>query len=94
MHTLTDTPETAAPALAPIQAGQRIEALDAVRGFALLGICVMNIEFFNRAMSTLGRGMPGGLTGIDWLASSSPTSSPANSGRFSRCCSAWASPSC
>lgn len=69
MHTLTDTPETAAPALAPIQAGQRIEALDAVRGFALLGICVMNIEFFNRAMSTLGRGMPAGLTGIDWLAS-------------------------
>ncbi|MDB5959730.1 MAG: hypothetical protein JWP59_1024, partial [Massilia sp.] len=43
--------------------------LDVVRGFALLGICVMNIEFFNRAMSTLGTGMPTGLTGIDWLAS-------------------------
>ena len=70
MHTLTDTPEKAMPLpLAPLPAGQRIEALDAVRGFALLGICVMNIEFFNRAMSTLGTGMPPGLTGIDWLAS-------------------------
>src|SRR5450830_927637 len=67
MHTLTDVPET--KPLAPIAAGQRIEALDAVRGFALLGICVMNIEFFNRAMSTLGTGMPVGLTGMDWLAS-------------------------
>ncbi|MDB5959715.1 MAG: hypothetical protein JWP59_1009, partial [Massilia sp.] len=62
MHTLTDTPEKATPALAPLPAGQRIEALDVVRGFALLGICVMNIEFFNRAMSSLGTGMPIGLT--------------------------------
>jgi len=69
MHTLTDTPEKADIAMAPLPAGQRIEALDAVRGFALLGICVMNIEFFNRAMSTLGTGMPSGLTGLDWLAS-------------------------
>src|SRR5450830_765797 len=67
MHTLTDVPETTT--LAPIAAGQRIEALDAVRGFALLGICVMNIEFFNRAMATLGSGMPVGLTGLDWAAS-------------------------
>jgi uncharacterized membrane protein YeiB len=27
---------------------QRIEALDVVRGFALLGIFLMNIEWFNR----------------------------------------------
>src|SRR5450830_110068 len=67
MHTLTDVPET--KPLAPIAAGQRIEALDAVRGFALLGICVMNIEFFNRAMATLGSGMPVGLAGLDRLAS-------------------------
>ncbi|WP_426190164.1 DUF418 domain-containing protein [Massilia sp. DWR3-1-1] len=69
MHTLTDQPDSAAMALAPVPSGQRIAALDVVRGFALLGICVMNIEFFNRAMSTLGTGMPAGLTGIDWLAS-------------------------
>ncbi len=50
-------------------ASQRIEALDAVRGFALIGICLMNIEFFNRAVATIGQGMPAGLTGINWLAS-------------------------
>ena len=47
----------------------RIEALDVVRGFALFGIFLMNIEFFNRSISGIGEGMPLGLTGIDWLAS-------------------------
>lgn len=56
------------PELAPIAANQRIEALDVVRGFALLGIFLMNIEFFNRTLGSLGEGMPRGLTGIDWLA--------------------------
>jgi len=55
--------------LVPITATQRIEALDVVRGFALLGIFLMNIEWFNRPISSLGEGMPRGLTGIDWLAS-------------------------
>lgn len=67
MHTLTDPPEKTA--FAPVPASQRIEALDAVRGFALIGICLMNVEFFNRALSSMGQGMPVGLTGIDWLAS-------------------------
>jgi uncharacterized membrane protein YeiB len=67
MNTLTDAPQ--ATELAPVPASQRIEALDAVRGFALIGICLMNIEFFNRPLATLGQGMPAGLTGIDWLAS-------------------------
>ncbi|MDB5934551.1 MAG: hypothetical protein JWQ01_1895 [Massilia sp.] len=67
MNTLTESPEITT--LAPVPAHQRIEALDAVRGFALIGICLMNIEFFNRALSGLGAGMPPGLTGIDWLAS-------------------------
>ncbi|MDB5756437.1 MAG: hypothetical protein JWR56_2865 [Massilia sp.] len=66
-NTLTEAPERTE--LAPVAANQRIEALDAVRGFALIGICLMNIEFFNRAIATLGQGMPTGLTGIDWLAS-------------------------
>jgi uncharacterized membrane protein YeiB len=66
--------ESATPALlnedlAPIAANQRIEALDVVRGFALLGIFLMNIEFFNRTIGSLGEGMPRGLTGIDWFAS-------------------------
>jgi uncharacterized protein len=55
--------------LTPIAASQRIEALDVVRGFALLGIFLMNVEFFNRTIVSLGEGMPRGLTGIDWLAS-------------------------
>ena len=67
MNTLKESPETTE--LAPVPANQRIEALDAVRGFALIGICLMNIEFFNRPMANLGQGMPAGLTGIDWLAS-------------------------
>jgi uncharacterized membrane protein YeiB len=67
MNTLTESPERSE--LAPVPAGQRIEALDAVRGFALIGICLMNIEFFNRSTATIGGGMPIGLTGLDWLAS-------------------------
>ncbi len=58
-----------APVLAPITASQRIEALDVVRGFALLGIFLMNIEYFNRTFSSFDEGMPRGLTGIDWFAS-------------------------
>jgi uncharacterized protein len=55
--------------LGAIPANQRIEALDVVRGFALLGIFLMNVEYFNRTISSLGEGMPRGLTGINWLAS-------------------------
>jgi uncharacterized protein len=63
-------PPAAAPVpFTPLAAGQRIEALDVVRGFALLGIFLMNIEWFNRPITSLGEGMPVGLTGLDWLAS-------------------------
>lgn len=55
-------------ALAPTLPEQRIEALDVVRGFALLGIFLMNIEFFNRETLGIGQGMALGLTGIDWWA--------------------------
>jgi hypothetical protein len=55
---------------APVAASQRIEALDVVRGFALLGIFLMNIEYFNRPIAVLLiEGMPRDLTGADWLAS-------------------------
>jgi uncharacterized protein len=67
MNTLTQSPEQIE--LAPLPASERIAALDAVRGFALIGICLMNIEFFNRATAEIGQGMPAGLTGINWLAS-------------------------
>ena len=60
---------TSSAALAPTLPDQRIEALDVVRGFALLGIFLMNIEFFNRETVGIGQGMPLGLSGIDWWAS-------------------------
>jgi uncharacterized membrane protein YeiB len=63
------TPAVPAQELVPITANQRIEALDVVRGFALLGIFLMNIEYFNRTLSSIDEGMPRGLTGIDWFAS-------------------------
>src|SRR5215207_8542899 len=72
MNAITVQPETepvTESVLAPIAANQRIEALDVVRGFALLGIFLMNIEYFNRTMASIGQGMPRGLTGIDWFAS-------------------------
>ncbi len=55
-------------ALAPVATGERIQALDVVRGFALLGIFLMNVEFFNRPLSELDMGLPDTLTGIDWWA--------------------------
>ena len=55
--------------LTPVAENQRIEALDVVRGFALLGIFLMNIEWFNRTFASFDEGMPRGLTGINWFAS-------------------------
>lgn len=55
--------------LTPVATPQRIEALDVVRGFALLGIFLMNVEFFNRVFASFNDGMPRDLGGIDWLAS-------------------------
>ncbi len=66
---LESAPPVPEQVLVPIAANQRIEALDVVRGFALLGIFLMNIEYFNRTLSSLDQGMPRGLTGIDWFAS-------------------------
>lgn len=54
--------------MAPVSAGERIQALDVVRGFALIGIFLMNIEFFNRPISDLGLGLPPTLQGADWWA--------------------------
>lgn len=45
----------------------RIEVLDVLRGFALLGIFLMNIEYFNRPFQEFGQGIPPGTIGLDYL---------------------------
>lgn len=52
----------------PTEGGERIEALDVVRGFALIGICIMNVEYFNRAIADMG-GIPAKFTGVDFIIS-------------------------
>lgn len=54
--------------LKPVAANERIQALDVIRGFALLGIFLMNIEWFNRPLADLGAGMAA-HTGIDYAVS-------------------------
>ncbi len=52
----------------PIATHDRITTLDVIRGVALFGILLMNVEFFNRPISQLDIGLPGGITGIDYWA--------------------------
>lgn len=55
--------------LAPVAARERIAALDIIRGLALLGIALMNVEWFTRPISELGRGIDPALSGIDYTVS-------------------------
>ncbi len=52
----------------PIATSDRIHVLDVIRGFALLGIFMMNVEFFNRPMGDLDAGLQAGASGIDYWA--------------------------
>ncbi|MGV8922311.1 MAG: DUF418 domain-containing protein [Thermomonas sp.] len=52
----------------PIAASDRIHVLDVIRGFALLGIFMMNVEFFNRPLGEIGLGLPAAVAGIDHWA--------------------------
>ena len=54
--------------LAPIDSDQRIQALDVIRGFALFGIFLMNVEWFNRPIAELESGLPLHVSGIDYFA--------------------------
>jgi uncharacterized protein len=74
MEASTEAAAAPAPAppsvpFVPVAENQRIEALDVVRGFALFGIFLMNIEVFNRFFGDIfGRGIPLEAKGLDWLA--------------------------
>jgi len=52
----------------PVTSTNRVVALDIIRGFALIGILLMNIEWFNRPLAEIGR-FDVNLTGLDWAAS-------------------------
>ena len=54
--------------LAPVGPAERIQLLDILRGLALLGIFLMNIEFFSRSMLDVSTGIESGLTTPSWLA--------------------------
>ncbi|MBC3764647.1 DUF418 domain-containing protein [Neptunicella marina] len=51
----------------PTRATERIQLLDILRGFALFGILLMNIEFFNRSLSAISQ-FDLTLQGWDWAA--------------------------
>ncbi len=51
--------------LAPITASERIQAMDVLRGFALLGILLMNIEGMAGPLMASTTGIDAALTGVD-----------------------------
>ncbi len=56
-------------AWAPHATAERIHALDVLRGFALFGIVLMNIEFFARPLQDIaGEGIDSSLRGLDYAA--------------------------
>jgi len=61
--------ETRARELAPIGSNERIQALDVIRGFALIGIFLMNVEWFTRPIAELGSGVDVSQTGLSYVAS-------------------------
>jgi uncharacterized protein len=56
----TEIPASSPPKLT------RIQILDVLRGFALLGIFLMNIEWFNRSFLEFGAGIPADVVGLDY----------------------------
>ena len=44
--------------LAPLMANKRIHSMDVIRGFALIGIFLMNVEWFNRTFAEYSTGLP------------------------------------
>jgi uncharacterized protein len=59
----------AGESLAPIRAAERIAALDIIRGLALIGIFLMNVEWFTRPLTEFGTGVDVNQHGLSYLAS-------------------------
>ncbi len=82
----------ASPSLQPVASGERIAVLDVLRGAALLGILLMNIEAFSGPLDLAFTGIDVHWQGIDyWADALSTCSCRASSSPCSRCCSAPAS---
>lgn len=63
-------PSTLSSSPGPVAETQRLIILDILRGFALWGILLMNIEWFNRPVSELGQweqGQEGGALAAAWF---------------------------
>ncbi|WP_456237614.1 hypothetical protein [Alkalimonas mucilaginosa] len=58
------TPTTDLPS--PVATAERMLILDAIRGFALFGILMMNIEFFQRPIQALMLGFNSEQSGLDY----------------------------
>jgi uncharacterized protein len=58
--------EGQAGSIAPTSAQERIEVLDVVRGFALIGILLMNIEWFSRPVAELAFALDPDLQGVHY----------------------------
>ncbi|QDH69591.1 DUF418 domain-containing protein [Marilutibacter alkalisoli] len=54
--------------LQPTGANERLGSLDVLRGFALFGIALMNVEFFTSPLVARGDGIDPAASGLDWLA--------------------------
>ena len=55
-----------APTALPTMSQERIPLLDVIRGFALLGILLMNIEYFQRPLLAMSQGFNPEQTGLDY----------------------------
>lgn len=65
----TKHPADPGASLAPVVPHERLQALDVLRGFALLGIFLMNVEYFTRPLSEMGSGVDPGQAPLDYALS-------------------------
>ncbi|MGH8084648.1 MAG: DUF418 domain-containing protein [Lysobacter sp.] len=54
--------------LSPLTSSERLDNLDVLRGLALLGIALMNVEYFTAPLMDMSEGIAPGERGLDWLA--------------------------